>query len=130
TVTHLDGIVLARSAFHHSVNYRSVAIVGRPELVSDAAEKERALHAFVERLAPHRWKTLRPVTQKELALTKIVRMPLDESSAKVRTGPPVDDPGDLTWPCWAGVVPVTLVAGKPLPESGSESFEAPTLSLE
>ncbi len=130
TVTHLDGVVLARSAFHHSLNYRSVAIVGRPELVSDAAEKERALHAFVERLAPNRWNALRPVTQKELALTKIVRMPLNEASAKVRTGPPVDDPGDLSWPCWAGVVPVTLVAGEPLPEPGAEGFEVPSLSLD
>jgi uncharacterized protein len=129
TVSHLDGIVLARSAFHHSVNYRSVAVVGRPELVGDERERERALNAFVERVAPNRWETLRPVTPKELALTRVVRMPLNEASAKVRTGPPIDDPGDLTWPCWAGVVPLTLVAGTPEPEPGSETLEPPALSL-
>jgi len=129
TVSHLDGIVLARSAFHHSVNYRSVAVVGRPELVADERERERALNAFVERVVPNRWETLRPVTPKELALTRVVRMPLNEASAKVRTGPPIDDPGDLTWPCWAGVVPLTLVAGTPVPEPGSETLEPPALSL-
>jgi nitroimidazol reductase NimA-like FMN-containing flavoprotein (pyridoxamine 5'-phosphate oxidase superfamily) len=127
TVTHLDGIVLARSAFHHSVNYRSVAIVGRPELVTDVSEKERALRAFVDRMVPDRWAALRPVTQKELGLTKLVAMTLTQASAKIRSGPPIDDPGDVTWPCWAGVVPVTLVAGTPLPEPGAETLEPPSL---
>jgi nitroimidazol reductase NimA-like FMN-containing flavoprotein (pyridoxamine 5'-phosphate oxidase superfamily) len=129
TVTHLDGIVLARSAFHHSVNYRSVAIVGRPHLVADPSEKERALKAFVERLVPNRWGALRPVTQKELGLTNVVRMSLREASAKIRSGGPVDDPGDITWPCWAGVVPVTLVAAAPVPEADSAGDRAPQVTI-
>ena len=130
TATHLDGIVLARSAFHHSVNYRSVTIVGRPQLVAEESEKERALHAFVERVAPSRWPTLRPITAKELGLTKVVRMPLDEASAKIRTGPPIDDPADLSWPCWAGVIPVGLAISEPRAEPGVPADRAaPALSL-
>lgn len=125
TATHLDAVVLARSAFHHSVNYRSVTVLGRPEPVDDEAEKERVLRALVERIAPERWETLRPITRKELALTKVVRLPLTEAAAKVRTGPPVDDPDDVTWPCWAGVVPLSLVAGVPIAETGVAGDVAP-----
>lgn len=87
TITHLDGLVMARSAFHHSVNYRSVMLFGRAEMVSDKEEKERALEAFVERIAPGRWATLRPMTAKELKATMVVSMQIEEASAKVRTGP-------------------------------------------
>lgn len=128
TVTHVDGIVLARSAFHHSVNYRSITIVGRPEPVTEPAEKTRALQAFVDRLAPGRWETLRPITSKELSLTAVVRMSLTEAAAKIRTGPPIDDPGDLDWPCWAGVVPVALATGEPIAEPGANG-RAPKLEL-
>ena len=125
TATHLDGVVLARSAFHHSVNYRSVTVLGLPEPVDDEAEKERVLRALVERIAPERWPALRPITRKELALTRVVRVPLTEAVAKVRTGPPVDDPEDVTWPCWAGVVPLALVAGVPVAEAGVAGDFAP-----
>lgn len=128
TVTHLDGIVLARSAFHHSANYRSVTILGRPQPVAGAGEKTRAMHAFVDRLAPDRWGALRPVTPKELDLTSVVVLSLNEASAKIRTGGPVDDPGDLTWPCWAGVVPVELALGEPVAEA-NVTGDAPQLSL-
>lgn len=114
TITHLDGLVMARSAFHHSVNYRSVMLFGRAEMVSDKEEKERALEAFVERIAPGRWATLRPMTAKELKATMVVSMQIEEASAKVRTGPPVDDEEDYALPIWAGVVPLKLAAGRPI----------------
>ena len=113
TVTHVDGLVLARSGFHHSMNYRSVMALGTAELVSDPAEKLAALQAFVERLYPGRWSELRPATGQELKGTTVLRMRLEEVSAKVRTGPPVDDEEDYGWPCWAGVVPLGLVRGRP-----------------
>jgi len=128
TVTHLDGIVLARSAFHHSANYRSVTILGRPQPLAGAAEKTRALRAFLDRLAPDRWPALRPVTPKELDLTNVAVMSLNEAAAKIRTGGPIDDPKDLTWPCWAGVVPVRLVAGEPIAEA-NVSDDPPHLML-
>ena len=116
TVTHVDGLVLARSGFHHSMNYRSVMALGTAELVSDSAEKLVALEAFVERLYPGRWSELRPVTGQELKATTVLRMTLDEVSAKVRTGPPVDDEEDYGLPCWAGVVPLATVRGRPEPD--------------
>jgi nitroimidazol reductase NimA-like FMN-containing flavoprotein (pyridoxamine 5'-phosphate oxidase superfamily) len=114
TITHLDGLVMARSAFHHSVNYRSVMLFGRAEMVTDKAEKERALRAFVERVAPGRWPELRPITAQELKATMVVAMPIEEASAKIRTGPPVDDEADHALPVWAGVVPLKLTAGRPV----------------
>lgn len=116
TVTHLDGLVLARSAFHHSMNYRSVMALGTARAVLDRDEKETALRAFVERIAPGRWAGLRPVTAQELKATTVVWMELDEASAKVRTGPPVDDEPDYALPIWAGVVPVEQRLGSPLPD--------------
>jgi nitroimidazol reductase NimA-like FMN-containing flavoprotein (pyridoxamine 5'-phosphate oxidase superfamily) len=113
TVTLLDGIVLARSAFHHSMNYRSVVVVGRAVPVSDGAERDRALAAMVDHAVPGRSAQVRPPDGKELAATLVIRVPLDEASAKVRTGPPIDDDRDLDLPVWAGVLPVRLVVGDP-----------------
>jgi nitroimidazol reductase NimA-like FMN-containing flavoprotein (pyridoxamine 5'-phosphate oxidase superfamily) len=116
TVTLVDGIVLARSIFNHSVNYRSVVVLGRAAAVTEPDEKLLALEAFSERLVPGRWAEVRPPTRQELKATAILRLPLDEASAKVRTGPPVDDEGDYVRPVWAGVIPLSLVAGDPVPD--------------
>jgi uncharacterized protein len=115
TVTHLDGFVLARSGFHHSVNYRSVMALGRARLVPDEAKLE-ALEGFVERLFPGRWGELRPPTGQELKATTVLWLDLDEVSAKVRTGPPIDDEEDYALPVWAGVLPVSSVRGMPEPD--------------
>jgi nitroimidazol reductase NimA-like FMN-containing flavoprotein (pyridoxamine 5'-phosphate oxidase superfamily) len=115
-MTLLDGIVLARSAFHHSLNYRSVVILGQAELVADEAERQRALDTFVERLTPGRTQQLRPMTASELKQTAVMRLSLEQASAKVRTGPPVDEDGDYDWPVWAGVLPVTTAIGQPIPD--------------
>ena len=116
TVTLLDGLVLARSAFHHSMNYRSVVILGRAVAITGPDERERALAALVDHAVPGRSEEVRSPTRKELAATLLVRVDLDEVSAKVRTGPPVDDDDDLEVPVWAGVLPLRLVAGDPLPD--------------
>ena len=113
TVTHLDGLVLARSAFHHSMNYRSVVVIGTAQPVTDRAEKEAALEHFVEALVPGRQADLRPNTKKEIDGTGVLRLSLATSSAKVRTGDPVDDDEDYELPIWAGVVPMTTVLGAP-----------------
>ncbi len=117
TVTLVDGLVLARSAFHHSMNYRSVVILGQARLVVDVEEKTTALRAFTNHIAPGRWDELRPITDKELAATSVLALPIEEASAKVRTGPPIDDDDDHTWPVWAGVVPLALTHGQPLPDA-------------
>jgi nitroimidazol reductase NimA-like FMN-containing flavoprotein (pyridoxamine 5'-phosphate oxidase superfamily) len=109
TVTLIDGIVLARSVFNHSINYRSVVLLGTAHLVGDD-EKETALHALTEQLAPGRWDEARAPTAKELKATSMLSLEIDEASAKVRTGPPEDDPEDLELPVWAGVVPLHLAA--------------------
>jgi uncharacterized protein len=114
TVTLVDGLVLARSVFHHSVNYRSVVVFGEAEQVEGPKEKERALTAFSEALTPGRWADARGPTRQELKGTMVLRVPLDEASAKVRTGPPVDDDEDYELDVWAGVVPLTLERGQPL----------------
>ena len=110
TVTLLDGLVLARSVFNHSIDYRSVVVLGTPTLVEDVAEKREALHAFTEHIAPGRWEEARQPTDQELKATWILSVPLDEASAKIRTGPPEDEPEDLDLPVWAGVVPIHLAA--------------------
>lgn len=115
-VTLLDGLVLARSAFHHSVNYRSVTIFGQPRTVTGDAEKSDALRLLVEKLAPGRWDELRPMHRQELTATAVVALPISEASAKVRAGGPADDPEDLAWPVWAGVVPLATMAGPPIPD--------------
>jgi nitroimidazol reductase NimA-like FMN-containing flavoprotein (pyridoxamine 5'-phosphate oxidase superfamily) len=114
TVTIVDGLVLARSAFHHSMNYRSVVVFGRATLVEDPEEKSAALLAFSEHIVRGRWADVRQPTEQELKLTTVLRLPLEEASAKIRTGPPLDDEEDYALPIWAGVVPLKLVAGEPV----------------
>jgi nitroimidazol reductase NimA-like FMN-containing flavoprotein (pyridoxamine 5'-phosphate oxidase superfamily) len=113
TVSLLDGLVLARSGFHSSINYRSVMALGRAHLVADRDEKLAALEAFVEQLTPGRWAELKPPSEQELKATTVIALELDEVVAKVRTGPPNDDEEDLALPVWAGVVPVTTSIGAP-----------------
>lgn len=115
TVTHVDGLVLARSAFHHSLNYRSVVVHGTAHQVTDPEEKRTALDALVDHVVPGRSRDSRPADAKELAATAVLRLDLDEVSAKVRTGGPNDEPEDLTLPYWTGVVPVGTVHGTPVP---------------
>jgi len=117
TVTLLDGLVLARSAFHHSMNYRSVVILGVGREVTDGEEKLAALRAISEHVLPGRWDAVRLPTEQELAATTVVFFPLEEVSAKVRSGPPADDEADYALPIWAGVIPLTLRAGLPEPDS-------------
>jgi nitroimidazol reductase NimA-like FMN-containing flavoprotein (pyridoxamine 5'-phosphate oxidase superfamily) len=114
TVTHLDGLVLARSAFHSSMNYRSVMVFGTAKLISDPEEKQRALDALVEHLAPGRLEELRPSSQKELNATSILSLPIETFSIKSRSGPPSDAASDLSTQVWAGVVPLELTAGRPV----------------
>lgn len=116
TVTLLDGLVLARSAFHHSMNYRSVVIFGNARLVDDPQEKLSALRAFSEHMIRGRWDEVRQPTEQEMRATTVLSLPLEEASAKVRTGPPLDDEEDYELPIWAGVVPLSLVAGPPIPD--------------
>jgi uncharacterized protein len=130
TVTVLDGIVLARSIFNHSMNYRSVVVLGRALEVDDPDEKLGALKAFSHRILPDRWADVRPPTTKELKATSILRLPLDEASAKVRTGPPQDEEQDYSFPVWAGVIPLTLVPGEPEPDPHlAPGFEPPRLAV-
>jgi len=114
TVTIIDGLVLARSAFHHSMNYRSVVIFGRATLVEDREEKNAALLALSEQIIRGRWADVREPTELELKATTVLRLPLIEASAKIRTGPPIDDEEDYAMNVWAGVVPLKLVAGEPI----------------
>jgi uncharacterized protein len=116
TVTLLDGLVLARSVFNHSMNYRSVVVLGTAELVNDAGEKMQALHALSEHIAPGRWDQSRQPNDQEFKATSVLRLPLTECSAKVRTGPPIDDEEDYALPVWAGVLPLELVPGQPIPD--------------
>jgi nitroimidazol reductase NimA-like FMN-containing flavoprotein (pyridoxamine 5'-phosphate oxidase superfamily) len=116
TVTVLDGLVLARSAFHHSLNYRSVVVLGPARVVSDPERKRAALWALVDHIVPGRADDVRGPSDEELAATEVVVMPLDEASAKLRTGPPVDAAEDYALPVWAGEVPVRLTAGLPVPD--------------
>jgi nitroimidazol reductase NimA-like FMN-containing flavoprotein (pyridoxamine 5'-phosphate oxidase superfamily) len=116
TVTHLDGLVYARSAFHHSMNYRSVVVMGRALEVTDTEEKLLALRALVERFGSGRWEDARKPSLKEFNKTLVLAVSLDEASAKVRTGPPADDVTDHQLEVWAGVVPLTLSAGEAEPD--------------
>ncbi|HEX7035463.1 MAG TPA: pyridoxamine 5'-phosphate oxidase family protein [Pseudomonadales bacterium] len=116
TVAHLDGLVLARSAFHHSVNYRSVTAYGLSEPIEDEDEKRRQLRLFLERIAPGRSAEVREPNRRELRLTTLMSLPLTEAVAKVRTGPPVDDEADYALPVWAGVLPLARTALSPLPD--------------
>jgi nitroimidazol reductase NimA-like FMN-containing flavoprotein (pyridoxamine 5'-phosphate oxidase superfamily) len=116
TVTLLDGLVLARSAFHHSMNYRSVVALGVARLIDDPERKMEALEAITEHIVPGRWAEARRPTPKELSLTTVLEFPLNESSAKIRTGPPIDDDEDYALPIWAGELPFTTNASAPVPD--------------
>ena len=116
TVTHVDGLVMARSAFGHSMNYRSVVVRGRARAVTDPEERRAALRAVVEQAIPGRWDEVRPPTPRELETTAVIALDLAECSAKVRSGPPLDPASDRPPGVWAGVVPLQMVAGAPRPD--------------
>jgi nitroimidazol reductase NimA-like FMN-containing flavoprotein (pyridoxamine 5'-phosphate oxidase superfamily) len=120
TVTLLDGLVLARSVFNHSMNYRSVVILGTATLVDDAAEKLAALRALSEHIIPGRWDDSRQPNEKELKATSVLRLPITEFSAKVRVGPPVDDEEDYSFPTWAGVIPLDVTVGSAIRDERCE----------
>jgi nitroimidazol reductase NimA-like FMN-containing flavoprotein (pyridoxamine 5'-phosphate oxidase superfamily) len=115
TATLVDGLVLARSAFHHSINYRSVVVFGEARLI-DPQQRLEALELFAEKLVPGRWPEVRPPTRQELKGTKVLELPLTEASAKVRAGPPIDDDEDYELPVWAGVLPLRTVVDPPQPD--------------
>lgn len=121
TVTHLDGLVLARSAFHHSVNYRSVVILGTARLVEEQAEKMEALHIFTEQVMKGRWDDIRQPNEQELKGTTVLSVSLEEVSAKIRTGGPVDDEEDYARATWAGVLPFETIAKQPIPDENRKS---------
>lgn len=125
TVALADGLVLARSAMHHSMNFRSVVIYGQFQLVTEPTEKERSLRALIEGLYPGRWESLRPINDKELGATSVLRIPLVEASAKVRDSGVKDDDEDLDWPVWAGVIPLNTVLGVPRREEDSAGQKVP-----
>lgn len=126
TVTLIDGLVLARSAFHHSMNYRSVVIFGRATLVEDREEKSAALLALSEHIVRGRWADVREPNEQELRATTVLSLPLVEASAKIRTGPPLDDEEDYALPVWAGVLPLKLMAGEPINDPRlTEGIEPP-----
>lgn len=114
TVTLVDGLVLARSAFHHSINYRSVVVLGKAVLVEDAAEKDKALEAFTEHIIPGRWPEIRWPSELELKATSVLKLPIDEASAKIRVGDPKDDEEDYEMDVWAGVLPLATTPGEPI----------------
>jgi len=130
TVTLVDGLVLARSAFHHSINYRSVLMVGRATIVAEREAKLAALFAFSEQVVPERWNDVREPTEQELKATTVLSLPLVEVSAKVRTGPPIDDEEDYALSVWAGVLPLRIAAGAPINDPRlPESIEPPLYTL-
>jgi nitroimidazol reductase NimA-like FMN-containing flavoprotein (pyridoxamine 5'-phosphate oxidase superfamily) len=114
TVTHIDGLVLARSAFHHSVNYRSVVILGKAALVTDLAEKFAVMKGLIDHVAPGRWDHIRQPNEKELAATSVLSIPIVEASAKVRSGDPLDDEEDYALPIWAGQIPIATTTLAPV----------------
>jgi nitroimidazol reductase NimA-like FMN-containing flavoprotein (pyridoxamine 5'-phosphate oxidase superfamily) len=117
TVTLLDGLVLARSIFNHSMNYRSVVVLGKATLVEDAEEKLEALRLLSEHIIPGRWADARQPNERELKATSVLRLPIEEFSAKVRVGPVVDDEEDYSFPTWAGVVPLEMKTGTPIDDA-------------
>ncbi len=116
TVTLLDGLVLARSIFNHSMNYRSVVILGQATLIDDPAEKLEALRLLSEHIIPGRWQDSRFPNERELKATTVLRLPIQEFSAKVRQGPVIDDAEDMSYPTWAGILPLPVVPGTPVPD--------------
>jgi nitroimidazol reductase NimA-like FMN-containing flavoprotein (pyridoxamine 5'-phosphate oxidase superfamily) len=126
TVTHIDSLILARSAFHHSAAYRSVMLFGRPEIIDEPVKSEK-LRNFIEHLYPGRWETLRPMTKKEAGATTVLGMEIDEGSAKVKEGGPVDDEADYALPIWAGDIPVSMAVGTPIADPRNiEGLDVPT----
>jgi len=123
TVTLIDALVLARSAFHHSINYRSVVILGTATPVEDLRDKMAALRAFTEHVVPGRWSQVREPTEQELRATTVLSLPLAEVSAKIRTGPPKDDAEDYAIPVWAGELPLRLVAGTPIADTNATAAQ-------
>lgn len=117
TVTLVDGIVLARSAFHTSINYRSVVVYGTARPVTDLIEKWQALRCFTNHVIAGRWEQVKQPTEQELKATSVLALPLEEVSAKIRTGPPIDDEEDYALPVWAGVVPLAPTFGEPIPDA-------------
>ncbi len=131
TVTHLDGLVMARSGLNHSVNYRSAMVLGTAHLVTDNAAKDASLEALFERLYPGRWATLRPMTPKERKATAVVWVDLAEASAKVRADINHDAEGDEAWPAWGGVIPVRTILGEPEPDAFTpDGMPSPAVRLE
>ena len=124
TVTLLDGLVLARSIFNHSMNYRSVVILGKAALVDNPAEKLTALRVLSEHIIPQRWEDVRQPNERELKATSVLRLPIEEFSAKVRIGPPIDDAEDYSFPTWAGVVPLEMKVGEPISDPKLEPGRA------
>jgi len=118
TVTLLDGLVLARSVYNHSMNYRSAVVLGRARELTDVDEKLRAMECVVEHVVPGRWDDARQPNDGEIKGTTILALPLDEASAKIRSGPPTDDDADLEFPVWAGVIPLRLTPSDPVPAAG------------
>jgi nitroimidazol reductase NimA-like FMN-containing flavoprotein (pyridoxamine 5'-phosphate oxidase superfamily) len=116
TATLVDGLVLARSAFHHSINYRSVIVLGKATLVKDVEEKNKALESITEHIVPGRWADVRWPTELELKATSVLKLPIKEASAKIRTGGPIDDEKDYGFDVWAGVLPLSLAVDKPVPD--------------
>jgi uncharacterized protein len=116
TVTLVDGLVLARSAFHHSMNYRSVVVIGTATAIQDVGDRRAALEALVDHIVPGRMPDVREPSDKELRGTLVLALPLDECSVKVRTGGPKEEPEDMDLPVWAGVIPVTTAYGLPIPD--------------
>jgi len=125
TVTLLDGVVFARTANNHSMNYRSAVLLGTTTAVTDPDEKLAAMRALVERIAPGRWVQVREPSAQEMKATTILELPIEEASAKVRTGPPLDDEEDLSMPVWAGVVPLAIAPGEPVPDPALRDGIAP-----
>jgi uncharacterized protein len=121
TVTLLDGLVLARSVYNHSMNYRSVVVLGRARELTDRDEKLRAMRRVVEHVVPGRWEDARPPDDGEIKGTMILALPLDEASAKIRSGPPTDDAADLELPVWAGVIPLRIEPSDPVPDAAVDS---------
>ncbi|HEV8591661.1 MAG TPA: pyridoxamine 5'-phosphate oxidase family protein, partial [Pyrinomonadaceae bacterium] len=117
TVTLLDGLVLARSAFHHSMNYRSVVVFGKALVIDNADEKMKALEAFTEHVVPGRWRDVRWPNELEMKATTVLSLPIEEASAKVRTGGPIDDDEDYVMEVWAGILPLHTASGIPEPDS-------------
>lgn len=129
TVSHLDGLVLARSGFHHSANYRAVMLFGKAERVTDPAAILRHMETFIDGLYPGRWDQLRPVNEQELKATALLSLRIEEASAKLRLGPPKDDEDDYALAVWAGVLPLTLATGVPIPDPRNKPGLTPPAGL-